>query len=566
MLLAVAAGVVTARVLPALLTAGGRRLLHRGRPTTAAAFLSSSRRGTTRWLVPIVTVGLALIVVTTDALAVGVRNWSARAEAEVGAASVLTLASIDLTAVAKAVQEIDPLGDRVTPVAVVSPTEQSKLTTIGVVPESFRRIALWPGVEVAGLAWDRLTAPTVPPLVITGTRVTYHVEAPAFEVVRPAARRPPTSLTLALRVVRPDGSVDPLPLSVLPEGGVDGDQEVPVDCAAGCRISGIGVLAAPSTAAVTGSASISRFAVNGRPVDLAGVGSWRDVSSDDYVVTGTLVDQALRLDYANNGSTQTFLIHASVPDVVPTLTTPTATPTAPAATFSGSYVDGSSVMLRSAGTVTFVPGGPAAAGIVHLDNLLAQGWRSRGATVLRAYVDSRDPAYIAQVTSALAERGIPVVATTHASDLAAGYGATAAAWSLQLAAAVGVLSLLVVAAGIVVLASTSSRARRRDYAGLRLVGQRRRERALLAQLETVPVIVVSAVLGVAVGLWAAPPAVGMMPLFTTPPPTYPLDLRTAYQPALIAGLAGLVILAVVGAITSLRVARRADLQRLRDAT
>lgn len=148
--------------------------------------------------------------------------------------------------------------------------------------------------------------------------------------------------------------------------------------------------------------------------------------------------------------------------------------------------------------------------------------------------------------------------------MAAAYGSSAAAWSLRLALAVGVLSLLAAAVGIVVLASTSARARRRGYAALRLVGQRPRALALLAQLETLPVVVACSVLGAAAGLWTAPVAVGMVPLFATAPATYPLDLRTAVGPGLLAGLVGLVVLKAVGAVSTEVVVRRADLQRLRE--
>jgi hypothetical protein len=86
----------------------------------------------------------------------------------------------------------------------------------------------------------------------------------------------------------------------------------------------------------------------------------------------------------------------------------------------------------------------------------------------------------------------------------------------------------------------------------------------MAQLETGPVIVVSALLGAAVGLWAAPAAIGMVPLFTTPPPTFPVDLHTAWLPALVSGAVGVVALTVVGLVTSRGVARRASLQRLRE--
>jgi ABC-type antimicrobial peptide transport system permease subunit len=157
-----------------------------------------------------------------------------------------------------------------------------------------------------------------------------------------------------------------------------------------------------------------------------------------------------------------------------------------------------------------------------------------------------------------------VTATKYADDVAAAYGRSAAAWSLQLALAVGLLSLVVGAAGIVVLASTSRRARTRDYAVLRLIGQRPRSLTRLAQLETVPVIVISALLGAGIGLWAAPAAVGLVPLFTSPPPTFPVDLTTAWWPAVAAGVVGLAVLTVVGVVTSRRVARRASLERLRE--
>jgi hypothetical protein len=563
-LLALAVGVVAARVLAWLFATGGRRLLKRGRPPAGAALLTSSRRGTTRWLVPVVTVALSIVVVSVDALAVGARNWTGRAQAEVGAVSVLTLGSADLAAVTAALRTVDPGAAHVTPVALVSPGGQGGTTTVGVVPDAFGRLALWPGVSVGSIAWDKLTAPTVPPLVLKGTRVTFHVSAPGFEVVTPAIRPAPDSLSLALRVVRSDGIVDTIPLGTLPDKGIDADQATTVTCADGCRITGIGVQAPSSTAAVTGSVTLSMLTVDGQPVELGDSGAWRDTAAEDVVATGSYANGALTVRYANNGADKDFLPHASVPDVVTALTTPAAAPSAAGATFGGSYVDGTSLLLTSGGSVPFVPGGPPSAGLVNIDNLLAQGWRGRGSATVAAYLDTRDPAVMSQVTNGLAQQGIPVTATTYADDVAAAYGRSAAAWSLQLALAVGLLSLVVGAAGIIVLASTSRRARTRDYAVLRLVGQRPRSLTRLAELETVPVIVISALLGVGVGLWAGPAAVSLVPLFTSPPPTFPVDLATAWLPAVVAGVVGLVALTVVGFITSRRIARRASLERLRD--
>jgi hypothetical protein len=396
---------------------------------------------------------------------------------------------------------------------------------------------------------------------------------PAVKVVGPAIRPAPTSLALALRVVRPDGSLESVPLGTIPATGIDADQTVGVSCAEGCRINGIGILAPSGAAAVSGTVTLTQLAMDGRALDLGGAPSWRAPAavpagatpSGGAEVTAAFADGSVTLTFDNNGADKAFLAHASVPDVVAAFTTPVSTPSASAATFGGSYVDGSALLLGSVGRVAFVPGGPAAASIVNLDNLLAQGWRGRGSAELAAYLDSADPDVIATVTTALQANGIDVVATRHAAVLATAYGETAAAWSLKLALAVGILAVLVAGVGIVVLASTARRARSRDYAALRLVGQGSRGLALLAQLETAPVVVISALLGAAVGWWAAPSAVSMMPLFPTPSATFPLDVHPASAAALVAGLGGLLALTLVGVATSHAVARHADLQQLREA-
>lgn len=570
-LLALAVGVVAARVLASALAVGGRMLLRRGRPAAGVALLTSSRRTTTRWLVPVVTVALAIAVVSADVLAVGARSWSGRADAEVGAASVLTLDSVDLPTVTTALHEIDPTGAHVTPVAVLSPTQDGGTTTIGVVPDAFRRIARWPGVTASSVPLERLTAPTVPPLVVTGSRIAYHVDASALRLTPPVLRAAPDALVVGLRVVRADGTVASLGLGALPADGVTADQVATVPCADGCRLTGIGVLTPRGSASVTGRLTLTRLTVDGRPVDLGAAGSWRDTSANGASVRGTFAgsftgspaDGSLRIDYATNGFDSSFLAHASVPDVVPALTTRAASPSSSGTTFAGSYVDGSSLLLSSRGQVTFVPGGPASASLVGLDNLLAQGWRGRGSAVLEAYVDTGDAGFLARLRSDLGTHGISVASTRTSDAVAAAYGRSAAAWSLQLALAVGVLALLVAAVGVVVLASTSGRDRSRDYAALRLVGQRPRGVALLAQLETAPVIITSAVLGAVVGLWSAPVAVGLVPLFTTAPTTFPVDLSTAWGPALLAAVVGLAGLGGVGVVTSHRAARQSDPGTLR---
>ncbi len=562
-LLAVAVGVFAARVLAAALGAAGRRLLRRGRSTTGVALLSAGRRPTTRWLVPVVAVALCIVVVATDLAAIGARNWTGRAAVEVGAPTVLELGSADLAAATRAVRAVDPAGRQLTPVAVLAPAVDGGPTTVGVLPDAFGRIALWPGLDTGAIPWQRLTAPDVPPLLVTGTRATYHVEAPPFRAELPDPLRSPTALSLGLLVVREDGSVEPIPLGPLPIAGISGDREISLECADGCRVAGIGVLAPPSASPATGSVALSRLTVDGHLVDLGGPGTWRAASADGEV-SGQAADGVLRLAYATGGQRAVMLPHASMPLVIPSLTTAPATPRGEA-TFAGSYGDGSQVLLRSAGQVAYVPGGPQSAALVHLDNLLTQRWQGRGSLTIAAYLDSDDPARVAEVVESLAAQDIPVVAQRHPGPAAAAYARSAAARSLQLAIAVAVLALLVAGVGIIVLAATSAQARGRDLAGLRLAGQHPRATALVAQLETAPVVVLAAVLGAGSGLWAAPAAVGMAPLFTTAPAAFPVDLRPAWGPALLAAAVGTAALTAVALLANHRVARRADPQRLRES-
>ena len=260
-LLALAVGVVVARLLGLGLPAAGRALLGAGRPAAGTALLTAGRRPTTRWLVPVVTVALSIVVVGVDLLAVGQRNWVGRADAEVGASSVLTLGSSDLQTVARAVHRLDPQARHATPVALVAPsgdqaTGGDGLTTMGVVPDEFARLARFPGVPAGSVAWGRLTAPTVAPLVLTGTRATFHLTAPAFRLVPPVIRQAPTALVLALRVVRADGSTDTVALGPVPAAGMDTDVSTPADCGSGCRVTGLGLLPPRGAASVTGTVTV----------------------------------------------------------------------------------------------------------------------------------------------------------------------------------------------------------------------------------------------------------------------------------------------------------------------
>ena len=266
-LLALAVGVVAARLLSSVLAVGGRWLLQRGRPTAGAAALTSSRRGTTRWLVPWSPSPSA------SPWSRPMRSPSARATGPDGRPR--RWGRPPSSHWAPATSPWWPRrpgrrpGRRPRHACGCRRTERAGDHDSRRGPERLPpdRLVAGSGRRLAGLGPARRRRPcrrwssAVPD-------VTYHVDAPAFDVVTPAVRPAPTSLALAVRAVRADGSVDTIPMGVLPDKGVVGDQEATVACADGCRITGIGVQAPASTAAVTGSVTVSRLAVDGLPVEL----------------------------------------------------------------------------------------------------------------------------------------------------------------------------------------------------------------------------------------------------------------------------------------------------------
>ncbi len=115
-LLAVVVGLVLAHLTTPTSAVLGRRMLRRGRVRAGVSILDAARNPATRRVVAIVTLATALAVFSADAMAVGQRNRSAAAEQQIGAARVATMLNPDLADVRAALAEVDPDGDRVTPV------------------------------------------------------------------------------------------------------------------------------------------------------------------------------------------------------------------------------------------------------------------------------------------------------------------------------------------------------------------------------------------------------------------------------------------------------------------
>ena len=296
-----------------------------------------------------------------------------------------------------------------------------------------------------------------------------------------------------------------------------------------------------------GEVTISELACDGVQFTLGASADWR--GPPEAEVSGTVTGQSVTIDFANSGLAGVFLRHASLPEVLPALTTTSAASSDPRATIGGNLIDGSDQLLRGVGSVPYLPGAPPRAALVHLDNLMVHGWQCRGSTRLIAD---------------LAGRGIAVSASAHPADRVAVFERTGATWSLELSAVVAFLALAITAVALLILSAATWRARTRDYAGLRMAGLNRRDIRVIALLETLPVVLVAGILGVATGLWSAPAAAPVVPLFTTPPAAYPVDLGTRYGAASAAAAGGLLALSLIAIAASRFVALGSDLERLRE--
>ena len=563
-LLAVAVGIVGARAVPLLLSWVGARLLRTGRPTGGAALLQAARRPATRWLLPVVTVGLCLAVFAADAVAVSSRNRHDRAGAEVGAAAVLTVAPADARTVSAAVSALDPRGQTLTPVATVTPPSLTGAATLAVRPGPFARIAAWPGVDPAGLGWSRLRPATPRPMLLTGTRLHAVVGSTGLiHVETTGSPQPVSPVAVSLFLVGADGTDRRVVLTHVGKDPSTRQVDVALPCEDTCTVRGLGVSSAVGQSAVD-TVTIRQVSTDLGAVDLRSTSQWRSHQGDAGAVTAQAVSGGLRLLVDIAGGAELVLESAGLPASVPALAT-TALRASTDLGATAQTVDGTPIGTSVVGSVPFAPGSRASTLVVDYDTLALQRWRGTGNATLRIYSGRADSAYLSSVTQRLSGLGVRVTGTQTQAAAESRYAASAAAWSMQLALVVGLLAVLVVALALVVLVQTSASERSRDYAGLRMAGLSRRGVGRVAVGELLPVVVIGAVLGTGAGLLAASAAMPLVPLFPTASSVIAPNLSMAWWAAGAAALAALAVLAATAWFAARRVADRSRLARLREA-
>ncbi|WP_296606393.1 FtsX-like permease family protein, partial [Nocardioides sp.] len=183
---------------------------------------------------------------------------------------------------------------------------------------------------------------------------------------------------------------------------------------------------------------------------------------------------------------------------------------------------------------------------------------------LSVWLADDDPALVAKVRKALADHHVRMADVRTLADVRRSYDDSAAAWSLQLAALIGAVALLIALLVLVVSAVSSWRFRTRDLAALRMAGVPRRAIGAMSIASQLPAIVVGVVAGTAAGLYGAQLALPIVPLFAEDPLVSTLDLDVAWGAVLLAALAALVVLGLGGLLIGRAMAHRSELRRLRE--
>jgi hypothetical protein len=270
-LLAVVAGVATARALRIWARLRLRAAGRRGRLVTLLSSAQLSRRPAGQRLVVVVTVAVALLSFAATAWDVAAQARRDHAEDAVGAPRVLTVAADHPEALAAAVARADPQGHSMAVVRASQRYGDGSVELLGVQAAQLADVAVWRGHDrdaVTRLA-SRLRPQVAVPLPVTGeVAVSATVDAlPAKLPVR-----------LSAVVAAPGEPPRAVPLGVLARGPRDYRAPLPPQCATGCRLIGLALargVPGPEPMVVTMTVRAIRGGAADLPAGFDVAGRWR---------------------------------------------------------------------------------------------------------------------------------------------------------------------------------------------------------------------------------------------------------------------------------------------------
>lgn len=552
--LALATGLVLARLLAPLATRAGRWLLGRGATSAGVAFLQLARRPGGRSTIALLTVSAAILLFATDAVAVGSRNRTLAAEQEVGAPMVATVTGGSVRAVRDALSHLDTGDTDTTAVVVQHPLSDEDQTNLFVDRKAFLRMATFADRHAADAAVRHLHAPRADPIEVVGRTLTADVATESFY------KGSHRGVSLAARLLGHDGVPVSVPLGDLGTGTSPATtRDAPIDCAEGCVLTGWQLLTDP------GNEGQGRVIISSVHSDAAGavdLGKAADWTIGD--VNGSRIqaldatDQSLTVFVDSRGSSELTLPHGWVPASLPVVVSGKVPDESKGGYFTGIGMDGVNRTMSVAARLPWLPAATRNATLGDLDMALRSGMALGDEAELQVWFSSEDKAALSAVTKALHDQKMDVTAVARVSTARGLLDDSAATWSMQLGVLVGVACLLVAGLGLAIGGAASWRTRSRDLAILRLNGVAGRDIRRISIGEQLPTVVVSVLAGGGAGVLAAHYALPTLPLLPADPAVDLIDLSAAWGALLVLIAVAVVTLGAVGAIIAALVARRAS--------
>jgi len=558
-LVALLAGLVLGHLVTPLAALIGRRALARGRLVRGLAALEASRRPGARRTITMLTLAAAFLVFFGNAWSIGVTNRQSVAEQVVGAPRVLTVTTLSLSSIHQALDELGTDRTGATPVVVVRPLGDSTTpSTLAVDPLSFPAIALLDGAA-RRLPWKDLVPGTTPAVRAVGGEIAVTADTSRL----PAAAG---TVQIGLQLLQSDdATVSTVSLGDLRRRPADRPTTLRsiVPCAKGCTVLGIIVSTTPGA---QWHGTLHLGPIRGTSTtSWGGTGAWPIAHpAVTASIAGTSAGSGLDVTVKTSGESSLTLASGWLPDTLPAFTIGLRTPPAK----DTPILIGVDRQLHPVTVVTHagrMPTAPQHTLVVDLD-VLGRGAQIDPGDQVQVWLRDATQRLQKKVTAALSRHGVTVVDTTSVAAQRSAYDDSVAAWSLTLALIIGVVTLLIALLAMGVLAVTGWRTHARDLAALQLNGiplARLKRATVLAQSATVAVAVV---VGAAAGIMASWLAIDQVPLFAHQPALTSLDLSPSWPVIIGTTIATLVVLLVAAGVLARRVAARARLERLREAS
>lgn len=544
-LLALAVGVLGARLLPLVLRATHRRTAGSSKVTLAFATRRVARLREFAAPVMLVAVSVGLATFAVSGWAVAGRNRLVRSEVQVGAPTVLTVSVPPGATLLRLVHEADP-GERAAMAAVLE--RASDGTTLAVDASSMPSVMWWPpalGVSESAVARRLVPSHVAPPVIVHGTSVRLTVDTSAIT----GTGVPELSVDLYDQSVQAGVEVT---LGILHSGIHTYRGSLTGGCPGGCRLNDVAVTSTSAGGLAGSGRGTLRMQITA--IEAEHAGRWQPIAASlddagrwDGSNGATVLDGRTGLtvqEHLPGAGSSATVGPADVPSALPTVVTPD---TASSASGHGGPLlvglDGTTIPGHTVAQVPDIPGVGAGATLVDL------GTAERFLT--GSFLTDTNEVWLAatapqSIVHNLERRGVTVTgsSTTAAVGRELDRNGVSLAYLLFLIAAVAACALAVGATGFSIAAG--ARRHRAELAALHTVGVPGRLLRRFLWAEQALALTTGVLLGALVGLVAASVALRSIPEFVSQGGGPPLEQGLA--PVAAAVTIGVVVVALTATV------------------